>query len=437
MKKTPAVFLAAAVLLSLAACGGPKSLEIRNDGIETGRQRYTLGEKYSDDELTLEAVLKPEGAKGQISWESSDESVVTVDSIGAGCCMLELNGEGVSRVTAVCGDLSATVKITVDPDPDAAEAQETAEEAEESEEEPAPLPPRPENPKDGYIAYKTENPANAPYTPDDIKNSGILDALEYYREFLKPHYDNLRLQSSSGKLMIGENKSIEYTVEDYFITSLISRVSGRKVIYTFNYEDNFLRSVSVDFGNGKVSEITMKGKGAALSSVKIGGYGGDKEEKQEYSWIQADYETGGFKVGFAKDTVFLKIGMMSSDHEDFLARVYLKTKDIKQGFAIDCLQVRDVNMGGDNYFVYNGMPAAQSAAFMAKSYIIDSSLTVNGYDCTVSWKEDEISFSANKIDDEYLLRYKYRADGSCFEAYFKKNSDTGAVYILHDGSLRS
>lgn len=64
------------------------------------------------DSDTLTATLQPEGADGNIEWNSSDSAVASVDDNG----LVTAISAGKTSVTATVGDVSATCLVTVLPD---------------------------------------------------------------------------------------------------------------------------------------------------------------------------------------------------------------------------------------------------------------------------------------------------------------------------------
>lgn len=62
-----------------------------------------------DEELSLIATLSPRGATGEITYESSDTSVATVDANGK----VKAKATGTATITATCGTYSDECEITV------------------------------------------------------------------------------------------------------------------------------------------------------------------------------------------------------------------------------------------------------------------------------------------------------------------------------------
>lgn len=106
MKKLISLGLAAAMVLSLAACGGPKltavnmpqtTLEVATGETATAETSYTY-----DGET-------PENAQPEVVYTSSDESIATVDETG----IITGVAEGEATITATVGDLSASRTVSV------------------------------------------------------------------------------------------------------------------------------------------------------------------------------------------------------------------------------------------------------------------------------------------------------------------------------------
>lgn len=106
MKKLISLGLAAAMVLSLAACGGPKltavnmpqtTLEVATGETATAETSYTY-----DGET-------PENAQPEVVYTSSDESIATVDENG----VITGVAEGDATITATVGDLSASRTVSV------------------------------------------------------------------------------------------------------------------------------------------------------------------------------------------------------------------------------------------------------------------------------------------------------------------------------------
>lgn len=89
--------------LSLAVKGAPVAVE----SIALSRTAYTLSEYKT---YKLNATVSPEDA--QVTWESSDSAVATVDQTGLVTCVSHKNGAK-TTITAKAGDKSATCVITV------------------------------------------------------------------------------------------------------------------------------------------------------------------------------------------------------------------------------------------------------------------------------------------------------------------------------------
>ncbi|MCD7973790.1 MAG: Ig-like domain-containing protein [Candidatus Azobacteroides sp.] len=64
-----------------------------------------------NETFTLTATIRPIGAEGEITWTSSDESVVTVND-----GEITARKAGIAVVTAACGELSTSCMITVLPE---------------------------------------------------------------------------------------------------------------------------------------------------------------------------------------------------------------------------------------------------------------------------------------------------------------------------------
>lgn len=106
MKKLISLGLAAAMVLSLAACGGPKltavnmpqtTLEVATGETATAETSYT----YDGD--------TPENAQPEVVYTSSDESIATVDENG----VITGVAEGEATITAAVGDLTASRTVSV------------------------------------------------------------------------------------------------------------------------------------------------------------------------------------------------------------------------------------------------------------------------------------------------------------------------------------
>lgn len=106
MKKLISLGLVAAMVLSLAACGGPKlvavnlpqtTLEVATGETATAETSYT----YDGD--------TPENAQPEVVYTSSDESIATVDENG----VITGVAEGDATITATVGNLSASRTVSV------------------------------------------------------------------------------------------------------------------------------------------------------------------------------------------------------------------------------------------------------------------------------------------------------------------------------------
>lgn len=106
MKKLISLGLVAAMVLSLAACGGPKlvavnlpqtTLEVATGETATAETSYT----YDGD--------TPENAQPEVVYTSSDESIATVDENG----VITGVAEGDATITVTVGNLSASRTVSV------------------------------------------------------------------------------------------------------------------------------------------------------------------------------------------------------------------------------------------------------------------------------------------------------------------------------------
>ena len=60
---------------------------------------------------TLQAAVNGEAAEGEVQWTSSNEAVCTVTVNDDGTCDVTIKGEGAAKVTAVCGELTASTVV--------------------------------------------------------------------------------------------------------------------------------------------------------------------------------------------------------------------------------------------------------------------------------------------------------------------------------------
>lgn len=84
----------------------PKELHIKVRDKEVTDFTSVIGEV-----TTLQAVVDGENAGSDVQWTSSNESVCTVTVNEDGSCDVEIEGEGAAKVTAACGDLSASTVV--------------------------------------------------------------------------------------------------------------------------------------------------------------------------------------------------------------------------------------------------------------------------------------------------------------------------------------
>lgn len=64
---------------------------------------------HPDDTFSVSATIVSEGPSASISWKSSADNVATVDENG----MITAKAEGVARIAAECGDMTASVRVEV------------------------------------------------------------------------------------------------------------------------------------------------------------------------------------------------------------------------------------------------------------------------------------------------------------------------------------
>lgn len=83
-----------------------QSSPITPTGIGVSPSEITLD---VDEELSLIATLSPKGATGEITYESSDTSVATVDTNGK----VKAKATGTATITATCGTYTDTCSVTV------------------------------------------------------------------------------------------------------------------------------------------------------------------------------------------------------------------------------------------------------------------------------------------------------------------------------------
>lgn len=95
-----AIILAVCMLLSVTACAVPV------DGIEISQATLTLNVGESQ---TLTAMVMPQNAPQDVTWQSSDTSVATVDANGK----VEGISEGTAQISASAGEKSAQCTVTV------------------------------------------------------------------------------------------------------------------------------------------------------------------------------------------------------------------------------------------------------------------------------------------------------------------------------------
>ena len=111
-----AVLLVALVfVMAMAASGGSKDDQDSEDASCTGISidKNDLLLIFPSGSITLKAETIPQGA-GDVRWESTNESVATVDQNGKVTC----RGAGVAAIKATCQDRSAVSYVTCMQSPD-------------------------------------------------------------------------------------------------------------------------------------------------------------------------------------------------------------------------------------------------------------------------------------------------------------------------------
>jgi hypothetical protein len=114
MKKSLFIALLACATLALVGCDNGAANESGANGgsgaavtgvtVTPATLNLTLGEEYR-----LACTLTPSGAKGTVTWESSNPEVVTVTSMGR----VKAVGYGSANVTATCGEYKGVCAVTV------------------------------------------------------------------------------------------------------------------------------------------------------------------------------------------------------------------------------------------------------------------------------------------------------------------------------------
>ena len=105
---------------SLTGCGSsvqsPEGIVLQQDGGDTSDHIYIVDK--TQDSLELTAVLTPSDFDGEITWTSSDAGVVKVSAAEGDTCSLKLLKVGYAKITATCGEMSASVTVTVQKNQD-------------------------------------------------------------------------------------------------------------------------------------------------------------------------------------------------------------------------------------------------------------------------------------------------------------------------------
>ena len=127
-KKLFAVVTAAAMALSLVACGGVTISGValpENMSLEKGATQQLQLEYSAEGEVAADKIAEAAG-KLTVEWSSSDESIVTVDADG----VVTAVSAGEAYITAIVKDkdgLTATTLVRVAVTPTGVEAPETLE----------------------------------------------------------------------------------------------------------------------------------------------------------------------------------------------------------------------------------------------------------------------------------------------------------------------
>ena len=100
MKRIISILLVFLLCISFAACSKKvKSISISESEVSV----------YLDETHQLEYKLEPEKASADVTWESSDPTVATVDNNGKVTALKA----GTATITASCGGKSDTCTVTV------------------------------------------------------------------------------------------------------------------------------------------------------------------------------------------------------------------------------------------------------------------------------------------------------------------------------------
>lgn len=265
------------------------AIEYRGDTVK----RITLTEENEDPTVT--AVFNPAKAKGDVSWSSSDKTVVKPVPGDGKNCTLVIVGAGETTVSASCGEVTGSVKIIVQgeekPETTPAPAEET---------EPTVTPAPAETPKPSY-------------TKDEMSKL----------------VDELMKKLPSGVERPADSALLSAPAEKYIMTK-----NGN---YMYAMKKSNTKSGSIGEANeGEVVTVYAIQNNMAFGVLKNGGVGG---------WFSTSLLADKYYSGpNPSDTKNLREGVVrpvKADYIDSYEKMYVKSKRGVRIYLIDTPKAKD------------------------------------------------------------------------------------------------
>lgn len=415
MKKIIPLILAVMLIVSICYFKRPlESVNIEYCGEEVQDIIFNLNENYSEEELTLKAITTPDKFRHKIIWESSNELVASIRDSKKGNCILELKDAGSVKINALCGDFHATVRVTVN--------RISAEN----------YIPCLESFEEGYTFEPSANEAGLPFTPNDVIASGLISDATKLENYLLTHREAIATGNVEDAFVFG-NSIIAYEMKDKKFKSFTTVVDGNEVNYNFNYNGNSITGFTADFGNGRITEMTVDtdNKGDIIDVV-LTGYGGEQHKNNYYSYGVNEHD-GGFRLTSSNSRIDVDLGCYEGGNT---LQIFLDKNDSGTGVHIYSFTVMGNKDG-------SGVRCAINSDYNDKDqFSIDSNeksqnfsyyTNINGNDCEIKFLSYEgYSLSGRNLKQD---EYSFRFDTEGFSEGYIKYSDSKKLSIDADGNI--
>ena len=414
MKKAVSLLFVLVLLVTLCGCGKkPEALRIEYGGEKVKQLEFDIDAEYGEDELTLTAVVEPEDAEATVTWESYDEDIVGITDNGDGTCTLSLEAPGETKIIAGCGgDISDIISVTVNEVKLLYDWDALGE------------PPVYGTVDNEFTVETKANRAKVVFTGNEVKDSGALETDAVYREVFMPHFEQINTGSADGAYLFSD-RFFHYELQDSLFTFFATKYNDMTVAYTPVYENGGMTGIIADFGEDNVTEINFLCDEDKNVSVSFSGYGGDKVLDKQETDVGVLEEDGGICVAIQKKDIQIKLGAIGPTEDNHkIAYLFAKLLDDGKSFGVYKLWVYD----SERDAAYMIESKSDDGKFTDLSYSIQTKVIINGYDCQLDFKQDEIYFNVWVISNNSYQSVSYYYD-------YDYNFDTGNAWIVKNGSF--